>query len=112
MVVHLLNNKQKIYWMRCLAKKEKNIDPTKKYVGDQNVDWWGIFHRHHHTNLDNHLAGYWPLQYPFTWNIGVGVSVSMSRHQSFENTELDSLVRPRQRDIWVGLRISHTAKSR
>ena len=38
MVVHLSNNEQKIYWMRCLAKKEKNIDRSKKYAGDQNVD--------------------------------------------------------------------------
>ena len=33
------NNEQKIYWMRCLAEKEKKIARTKKYVGDQNVDY-------------------------------------------------------------------------
>ena len=106
------NNEQKIYWMRCLAEKEKKIARTKKYVGDQNVDWWGIFLSHQHTILENHLAGYWPLQYPFTWNSGVGSFASTSRHRSLENTELNNLVRPRQRDIYVGPRILRTVEAR
>ena len=29
---------QKIYWMQCLEEKQKNIERTKKYDGDQNVE--------------------------------------------------------------------------
>ena len=34
---------QKIYWMWCLEEKQKNIECTKKYVGDQEVEWWNNF---------------------------------------------------------------------
>ena len=61
---------QKIYWMWCLEEKQKNIERTKKYVGDQDVEWWGNFFNHQHTILVNHLVGYWPLQIQFKWNIG------------------------------------------
>ena len=56
--------------MRCLEEKQKNIGCTKKYVGDQEVKWWGNFFNHQHTILVNHLVGYWPLQFKFKWNIG------------------------------------------
>ena len=88
--------------MRWLEEKQKNIERTEKYAIDQNVDWWSNLFNHQHTILDNHLVGYWPLQYLFTWNIGVGSLVSMTRHHSLENTELNNLVCPRQRDIACG----------
>ena len=52
-------DEQKLYWMRCIEVKQKNIEHTKKYVGDQNVEW-----------SDNYIDGYWPLPYLFMWNIG------------------------------------------
>ena len=33
---------QKIYWMWCLEEKCKNIECTKKCVGDEDVEWWVI----------------------------------------------------------------------
>ena len=57
--------------MRYLEEKQKNIERTKKYDGDQNVEWWGNVFNHQHTILDNHFVGYSPLQNPFTWNISV-----------------------------------------
>ena len=52
---------RKIYWMQCLEEKQNNIDRTKKYPGDQDVDWWDVFFNHQHIILDNHFKGYWPL---------------------------------------------------
>ena len=45
-------DEQKIYWMRCLEEKQKNIERTKKYVGDQDVEWWDTFFNHQHTLLE------------------------------------------------------------
>ena len=30
----------------CLDEKQKNIERTKKYAGDQDVEWWGNFFNH------------------------------------------------------------------
>ena len=46
-----LIEEQNIYWMRYLEEKQKNIERTKKYVGDQDVEWWGNFFNHQHTIL-------------------------------------------------------------
>ena len=51
-------DEQKRYWMRCLETKQKNIERTKKYAGDQNVEWWDAFFGHQHTILDNYMARY------------------------------------------------------
>ena len=37
---------QKICCMRCLEEKLKNIERTKKYVGDQEVESWDNFFNH------------------------------------------------------------------
>ena len=37
---------QKIYWMWCLKEKCKNIECTKKYAGDLDVEGWGNFFSH------------------------------------------------------------------
>ena len=37
---------QKIYWEQCLEEKIKNIEWTKRYAGDHNVDWWDVFFDH------------------------------------------------------------------
>ena len=58
-----LIEERKIYWMRCLEEKQKNIDRTKKYAGDQDVEWWANFFNHQHTILLNHLVGSGPLQF-------------------------------------------------
>ena len=105
-------DEKKIYWLRCLEEKQKNIERTKKYAGDQNVEWWGTFFNHQHTILNNYIAGVWPLRCAFTWNIGVPSMVSSTHHQSIDNMELNNLVRPQQRDIYVGPRISRTAEAR
>ena len=103
---------QKIYWLRCLEEKHKHIERTKKYVGDQNVDWWDVFFNHQHTILDNHFTGYWPLQNQFEWNIGGSSMASTTPLQQLDNLELNNIVRPRQRDIYVGPRLSHVAETR
>ena len=103
---------QKIYWKRCLEEKQKNIDRTKKYAGDQDVEWWNNFFNHQHTILLNHLVGSWPLQFPFNWNIGAPSIVTTNNLQSLGNSDLNNLVRPRQRDIYVGPRISRVAEAR
>ena len=72
----------------------KNIERTKKYACDWNVEWWGTFFGHQHKILDNYIIGYWPLQCPFTCNIGVGSMVSTIHHRSLENIELNDLVHP------------------
>ena len=41
-----LIEEQNIYWMRYLEEKQKNIERTKKYAGDQDVEWWGNFFNH------------------------------------------------------------------
>ena len=64
-------DEQRIYWLRFLEEKQKNIERSKKYVGDQDVEWWGIFFPHHLTILDNYIAEYWSIHNPFTWNIEV-----------------------------------------
>ena len=38
--------------------------------------------------------------------------MSTSQHQLVDNMELNNLVHPQQRDIYVGPRISHTVKAR
>ena len=88
------------------------MERTKKYACDQNVEWWGNFFNHQHTILDNHFARYWPLQNPFTWNIGVPSMVSTTHYQSLDNTELNNLVRPQHRDIYVEPKTSHIEKAR
>ena len=105
-------DEKKIYWMRCLEEKQRNIERTKKYAGDQDVQWWDTFFNHQHTILNNYIAGVWPIQNAFTWNIGMPSIVSPANHQLIGNVELNNLVRPRQRDIYVGPRISRTAEAR
>ena len=73
----------------------ENIEHTKKYAGDQNIEWWDAFFGHHHTIWDNYMATYWPLQYLFQWNIGVPSLVSRTHHHSLDNTKLNNLVQPR-----------------
>ena len=80
-------------------KRNKNIERTKKYAGDQNVELWGIFFSHQRTVLDNYITRYWPLHNPFTCNISVSLMVSTTYHQSLDNIELNNLLCPRQRDI-------------
>ena len=101
---------QKMYWMLCLVEKQKNIERTKKYASDEDVDWWDVFFNHQHTILDNHFGGYWPLQNHFEWNIG-GPSMTSTTHlQPLDNLELNHLIRPHQRDIYVGPRFLHVAE--
>ena len=84
-----------------LEEKQKNIERTKKYVGDQDVEWWGNFFNHQHTILVNHLVGYWPLQFQFKWNIGASSMVVTINVQSLDNHDMNNQVRQRQRDIYV-----------
>ena len=98
--------------MPSLEEKQKNIDCTKKYAGDQDVEWWKNFFNHQHTILLNHLVGSWPLQFQFNWNIGAPSLVTTTNLQSLDNSDLNNLVRPRQTDIYVGPRISRAVEAR
>ena len=98
--------------MWCLEEKCKNIERTKKYVGDQDVEGWGSFFNHQHMILDNHFAGYWPLQNQFESNIGGPSMASTTRLQRLDNLELNNLVRPQQRDIYMGPGLSHVVEAR
>ena len=85
---------KKIHWMWCLEEKQKNIKRTKKYVGDQDVEWWGNFFNYQHTILVNHFGGYWSLQNQFKWNIGDQSMVTTNNVQSLDNLNLNNLVLP------------------
>ena len=105
-------DEQRAYWLRCLEEKQKNIDRTKKYAGDEDVEWWEIFFTHQRTILDNYIARFWPIHNPFTWNIEVPSMISLTHHQPSNNIELHNLVRPLQRDIYVGPRKSRIVEAR
>ena len=62
--------------------------------------------------LTNYTIGYWPLQNPFIWNVGVPSRVFMNHNQSLDNIELGNLVRRQLRDIYVGPRVSCIAAAR
>ena len=80
--------------MVVLLKRKRYIEHTKKYAGDQDIEWWGIFVNHQHTILVNHLVSYWPLQFQFTCNIGAPSIVTTTNVQSLDNPDLNNLVRP------------------
>ena len=58
------------------------------------------------------MIGYWPLQIQFKWNIGAPSMATSTNVQSLHNPNLNKLVRPQQRDIYVGPRISRIAEAR
>ena len=105
-------DEQRAYWLRCLEEKQNNIDRTKKYAGDEDVEWWEMFFTHQHTILDNYIASLWPIHIPFTWNIGVTSTISQTHHQPSNNIKLHNLVRPLERDIYVEPRKSRTVEAR
>ena len=78
-------DEQRIYWIRCIEEKTKNIERTKKYASNQDFESWDIFFQEQHTILTNYSTGYWPLQNPFIWNLGVPSRVPTNQNQSLDN---------------------------
>ena len=60
--------------------------------------------------IDNSFTGIWPLQIPFTWCIQ---HTPNSQSPPCEpNPDLDNLLHPPQRDIYVGPRMTKAAEAR
>ena len=96
--------------MQALKDKRKHIDNAKKYVGPQDTSCWDLFFIDQQGIIDNSFSGVWPLQLPFTWFVHhAPISQSPTRAP---NAELDNLLHPQQRYIYVGPRMTKAAKAR
>ena len=102
-----LVDEQRIFWMQSLQDKRKHIDNAKKYVGPQDTSWWDLLFI---DQLDNSFSGAWPLQLPFMWS--VHHTPSSQSPTRAPNVELDNLLHPQQRDIYVGSSITKAVEAR
>ena len=105
-----LVDEQRNFWMVALQDKRKHIDHAKKYAGPQDTSWWDIFFSDQQGIIDNSFTGIWPLQRPFTWCIQHTPN-SQSPPRA-PNPDLDNLLHPPQRDIYVGPRMTKAAEAR
>ena len=105
-----LVDEQRNFWMQALQDKRKHIDNAKKYAGPQDTSWWDLFFIDQQGIIDNSFSGVWPLQLPFTWT--VHHTPSSQSPTRAPNAELDNLLHPQQRDIYVGPRMTKAAEAR
>ena len=96
--------------MQALQDKRKHIDNAKKYVGPQDTSWWDLFFIDQQGIIDNSFTGVWPLQLPFTWSVHHTPSLQSPTREP--NAELDNLLHPQQRDIYVGPRMTKAVEAR
>jgi hypothetical protein len=97
------------FWIQSLQMKRKHIENAKKYAGNQDVSWWDIFFLDQQKIIDFCLHDSWPISMPFSWNLG---SKNLSEFSDTLPDELAKLIRPNQRDIYVGPKMSKEAEAR
>ena len=104
-----LVDEQRNFWMQALQDKRKHIDNAKKYVGPQDTSWWDMFFSDQQGIIDNSFTGIWPLQIPFTWSVQHTPNSQTSPRAT--NVDLDNLLHPQQRDIYVGPRMTKATEA-
>ena len=105
-----LLDEQRNFWMQALKDKKKHIDNAKKYAGSQDTSWWDMFFTDQEGIIENYFNGIWPLQVPFTWFVQHTPNSQTSPRAT--NVDLDNLLHPQQRHIYVGPRMTKAAEAR
>ena len=103
-------DEQRNFWMQALQDKRKHIDNAKKYLPQQDTSWWDMFFSDQQEIIHNSFIGNWTLQMPFTWFIQQSRGSQSPLHAAKVN--LDILLHPQQRDIFVGSRMTKEAEVR
>ena len=105
-----LVDEQRNFWIQALQEKRKHIDNAKKYAGTQDTAWWDMFFTDQELIIGNYFTGIWPLEIQFSWSV-LHTPNSQSSPRA-PNAELDILLHPQQRDIYVGPRMTKVAEAR
>ena len=105
-----LVDEQRNFWIQALQEKRKHIDNAKKYAGTQDTAWWDMFFTDQELIIGNYFTGIWPLEIQFSWSV-LHTPNSQSSPRA-PNAELDILLHPQQRDIYVGPRMTKAAEAR
>ena len=82
----------------------------KKYAAQEDTSWWDDFFIDQENIIDNCVAGSQALETPFTLSIQQTVGSQMPIQAP--NVNLDKLLHPQQRYIYMGPRLSRTTESR
>jgi hypothetical protein len=97
------------FWIQSLEVKRKHIEYAKRYAGNQDVSWWDLFFVDQQKIIDYCLQGSWPISTPFSWTLG---SKNILEYSETLPDDLAKIIRPEQRDIYVGPKKSKDAEAR